>query len=67
MMLILVNSTLKRIAEANGVALEKEKEKKGLPLGKAFAQNQFLVLVSVIFLLLSGAYFGLRVDDANRD
>lgn len=57
MMLVLVNSTLKRIAEANGVSLEQEKAKKGLPLWKAFAQNQFLVLVSVIFLLLSGAYF----------
>ncbi len=57
MMLILVNNTLKRIAEANGIALEQEKAAKRLPLWKAFAKNQFLVLVSVIFLLLSGAYF----------
>ena len=28
-----------------------------MPLWKAFAQNQFLVLVSAIFLLLAGAYF----------
>ncbi|MFD2100801.1 c-type cytochrome [Flagellimonas iocasae] len=56
-MLILVNKTLRRIAEANGVVLEKEKAEKRLPLWKAFAQNQFLVLVAVIFLLLSGAYF----------
>jgi mono/diheme cytochrome c family protein len=55
-MLILVNKTLRRIAEANGVVLEKEKEKR-LPLWKAFAQNQFLVLVSVVFLLLASAYF----------
>ena len=56
-MLILVNNTLRRIAEANGVVLEKEKAEKRLPLWKAFAQNQFLVLVSVVFLLLASAYF----------
>lgn len=55
-MLILVNKTLRRIAEANGVVLEKEKEKR-LPIWKAFVQNQFLVLVTVIFLLLGSAYF----------
>ncbi|MBW8242086.1 c-type cytochrome [Muricauda oceani] len=55
-MLILVNKTLRRIAEANGVVIEKEKEKR-LPIWKAFVQNQFLVLVSVIFLLLGSAYF----------
>ena len=57
MMLFLVNNTLRRIAEANGVALEKAKAEKGLPIWKAFAQNQFLVLVSSILLLLAGAYF----------
>jgi mono/diheme cytochrome c family protein len=57
MMLFLVNSTLQRIAKANGIAIEKEKAAKRTPLWKAFAQNQFLVLVSVIFLLLAGAYF----------
>ncbi|PRX57709.1 c-type cytochrome [Flagellimonas meridianipacifica] len=56
-MLILVNNTLRRIAEANGVVLEKAKAEKRLPLWKAFAQNQFLVLVSAIFLLLASAYF----------
>ncbi|MEW2920177.1 c-type cytochrome [Muricauda sp. ANG21] len=56
-MLILVNKTLRRIAEANGVILEKEKAEKSVPLWKAFAQNQFLVLMSVIFLLLASAYF----------
>nr|WP_299169172.1 c-type cytochrome [uncultured Allomuricauda sp.] len=56
-MLILVNNTLRRIAEANGVVLEKEKAEKRTPIWKAFAQNQFLVLVSAIFLLLASAYF----------
>lgn len=57
MMLVLVNKTLRRIAEANGVIVEKEKAEKGIPIWKAFAQNQFLVLVTCILLLLSGAYF----------
>ena len=57
MMLILVTTTLRRIAEANGVILEKAKAEKRIPLWKAFAQNQFLVLVSCIFLLLAAAYF----------
>ncbi|MEL4308807.1 cytochrome c3 family protein [Joostella sp. CR20] len=54
-MLFLVNKTLRRIAEANGV--EFAAPEKRLPLWKAFVKNQFLVLVSVIFLLLSSAYF----------
>jgi len=57
MMLILVNSTLRRIAEANGVVVEKAKAEKRMPIWKAFAKNQFLVLVSVIFLLLASAYY----------
>ena len=57
MMLILVNMTLRRIAEANGVVLEKARAEKRTPIWKAFAQNQFLVLVSSIFLLLAAAYF----------
>ncbi|NER12685.1 c-type cytochrome [Leptobacterium flavescens] len=56
-MLLLVNKTLRRIAEANGVELVTEEGEKRLPIWKAFVQNQFLVLVSVIFLMLSGAYF----------
>jgi len=57
-MLVLVNTTLRRIAEANGVAIEKEKVgKKRTPIWKAFAQNQFLVLTTVVFLLLGSAYF----------
>ena len=57
LMLFLVNKTLRRIAEANGVELQKEEEK-GLPLWKAFVKNEFLMLVSTVFLLLAGAYFG---------
>ncbi|NNK10848.1 MAG: c-type cytochrome [Flavobacteriaceae bacterium] len=57
MMLILVNTTLRRIAEANGVVVEKAKAEKRTPIWKAFAQNQFLVLVSTIFLLLASAYY----------
>ena len=57
MMLILVNNTLRRIAEANGVVIEKARAEKRMPLWKAFAKNQFLVLVSSIFLLLAAAYF----------
>nr|WP_299338491.1 c-type cytochrome [Allomuricauda sp.] len=56
-MLFLVNNTLRRIAEANGVVLEKAKAEKRVPIWKAFAQNQFLVLVSVIFLLLASGYY----------
>ena len=57
MMLFMVNNTLRRIAEANGIVVEKEGLEKRTPIWKAFVKNQFLVLVSVIFLLLSGAYF----------
>ena len=55
-MLVLVNRTLRQIAVANGIDVEKKKVQR-LPLWKAFAQNQFLVFVSVIILLLSSAYF----------
>ncbi len=54
-MLFLVTNTLKRIAEANGV--EYEEGEKRIPLWKAFVQNQFLVLVTSIFLLLAAGYF----------
>ena len=55
-MLFSVNKTLRNIAEASGVKLAEESEKK-LPIWKAFIKNQFLVLVSVIFLMLIAAYF----------
>lgn len=57
LMLFMVNSTLRRIAEANGIALEKDKAEKRTPIWKAFAKNQFLVLVTAIFLLLVSGYF----------
>jgi len=57
LMLFMVNNTLKRIAIANGLEVEKDKAEKHTPIWKAFAQNQFLVLVAVIFLLLGSAYF----------
>jgi len=57
-MLILVNRTLQKIASAQGVELSPKVEKPvRRPLWQAFAQNQFLVLISVVFLLLSSAYF----------
>jgi len=56
-MLFLVTKTLKNMATANGLTAEKEKAEKGTPIWKAFVKNQFLMLVSTIFLLLAGAYF----------
>ncbi|WMI67110.1 cytochrome c3 family protein [Aestuariibaculum sp. YM273] len=53
--LFLVNKTLRRFAEAQGVELPEETKR--MPLWKAFVKNQFLMLVSAIFLLLAGAYF----------
>jgi mono/diheme cytochrome c family protein len=57
-MLFAVNKTLKRVMEANGLETVKEElSEKRLPIWKAFAKNQFLVLCSVIFLLLASGYF----------
>jgi len=53
--LILVRQTLNKFAGDKGI--EVPVKEKGTPIWKAFAQNQFLVLVSVIFLLLASAYF----------
>ncbi len=53
--LVLVNKTLRRFADAKGVEIDTED--KSLPIWKAFAQNQFLVLVTAIFFLLASAYF----------
>lgn len=55
-MLYVVNQTLRKIAAANGIELQAEKEKR-LPIWKAFIQNQFLVIVSVVLLLLVSAWF----------
>jgi mono/diheme cytochrome c family protein len=54
-MLLLVSNVLNRIAKANG--LESVSKEKSLPLWKAFAKNQFLVLVSAILFLLMSAFF----------
>lgn len=54
--LFLVNKTLRKFAVANGT-LNLEEETKGTPIWKAFAQNQFLVIVTTIFFLLGSAYF----------
>ena len=56
-MLLLVTNTLKNIAKANGVEIEKENAEKRMPIWKAFVKNQFLVLVSVIVLMLASGYF----------
>ncbi|AXT51436.1 cytochrome C [Aquimarina sp. BL5] len=53
--LFLVNKTLRSFAEANGVELPETETR--TPIWKAFVQNQFLVLVSAIFLLLASGYF----------
>lgn len=53
--LFLVNKTLTNFAEAKGVVLEESSKRK--PIWKAFVQNQFLVLVTVIGFLLASAYF----------
>ena len=55
-MLIAVNNTLRKVMLANGVDVDKEIPK-GLPIWKAFAKNQFLVLVTAMFLILAGAFF----------
>src|SRR5690606_724474 len=49
--LVLVNKTLNRFAKESGVSVAEKKEHfGGKPIWKAFAENQFLVLVSTIIL-----------------
>ncbi|MFK7832772.1 MAG: c-type cytochrome [Winogradskyella sp.] len=55
MALVLVKRTLDRFADAKGVAVVAEEKR--TPIWKAFIQNQFLVLVTVVIFLLSSAYF----------
>ncbi|TRX04193.1 cytochrome c3 family protein [Flavobacterium gawalongense] len=54
-MLFLVNNVLRKVAKANGI--EVAPKKPSISIWKAFAKNQFLVLVTSIFLLLASAYF----------
>ena len=54
-MLVLVNNVLRKVAAAKGIIVAPKEPKKSL--WKTFAKNQFLVLVSAVFLLLASAYF----------
>ena len=53
--LFLVNKTLRRFAKSNDVEIAEAVKHRSL--WKAFMQNQFLLLVTAIFFLLSTAYF----------
>ena len=53
--LYLVNKTLRRFAAANNIEVAEAAKNKSI--WKAFVQNQFLMLVTAIFLLLSSGYF----------
>ena len=55
-MLFLVTQTLRKIAIANGIEVETSKPKRK-PLWEVYINNSFLVFSTVIFLLLSSAYF----------
>ncbi|OCB74330.1 c-type cytochrome [Flavobacterium crassostreae] len=54
-MLFLVNKVLTKVAKANGIVVADKAA--STPIWKAFAKNQFLVLVTSILLLLASAYF----------
>ena len=56
-MLYLVNKTLREIAFRNGVVIEEKDKKPSKPIWILFIRNQFLVFCSVVFFLLSSAYF----------
>ena len=54
-MLFLVNNVLRKVAAANGINVAPKEPT--LPIWKAFVKNQFLVLVTSIFLLLASGFF----------
>lgn len=54
-MLFMVNKVLTKVAGNNGIVVTPREAR--TPIWKAFAKNQFLVLVSSIFLLLASGYF----------
>lgn len=54
-MLFMVNKVLTKVAANNGIVVAPREAR--TPIWKAFAKNQFLVLVTSIFLLLASGYF----------
>ena len=56
-MLFLVNKVLNKVAKANGLEVAEREKIDFLNIPRAFVKNQFLLLVTAIFLLLSSAYF----------
>jgi mono/diheme cytochrome c family protein len=54
-MLIMVNNVLRKVAATKGISVAPKEPR--ISIWKAFAKNQFLVLVSAIFMILAGAYF----------
>ena len=55
LVLFLVNKTLRNFADASGIVIPEKPKRK--PIYKAFVENQFLVLVSSVFVLLAVGYF----------
>lgn len=53
-MLYLVNRTLKKVADANGMVAPVQEP--SVSIWKAYVKNQFLVLVTAILLILIGSY-----------
>ncbi len=56
-MLFLVNKILNKVALANGLEIAEREKIDYLNIPRAFVKNQFLLLVTAIFLLLASAYF----------